>query len=58
VRIELPKAGAHKIRFALASAVAAAATGGPAVTWTFVDILKTKPATPINNLTPGMTYMF
>jgi len=51
VNIESVKARSYELRYATVAA-------GAPVNWTTIAVGKTKPATPIKNLTPGTTYTF
>jgi Fibronectin type III domain len=48
----VPKARSYELRYA------AVPVAGAAVNWTTIVLPSTKPATPINNLTPGAKYTF
>ena len=52
VTIQPVKARSYELRFA------AVAAPGATINWTTIVVPKTKPTTPINNLTPGTTYTF
>jgi len=52
VTIQSVKARSYELQYGPVPAA------GATVNWTTVVIASTKPATPINNLTPGTTYMF
>jgi hypothetical protein len=49
------KARSYDLRYATVPAAGAAAA---AITWTMITVANVKPATAINNLTPGTTYQF
>jgi hypothetical protein len=55
---KVAKARSYDIRYAQVSTGAAPAGTNINISWTIVSVATTKPATPINDLTPGTTYTF